>query len=184
MDRVEIFLNEKLNPLYRAHYAFWVYWWPLWRSIYSGPRIRQCWDKFSLVKQGQSFLDYGCGTGDFTIPAAKIVGTKGTVYALDCFPRQLKVVQRRARKERLSNIVTMLSDTKVGLPDECIDVVWMCDVLHEIRQKRAALEESHRVLKKEGVLVIHDGMKDRVLAYTSGLFRLNGKDGNLFKFVK
>jgi len=181
---IEHFLEEKLNPIYRAHYAIWVRWWPLWRGIYTGRNIRRKWKQFNLVGEGQSFLDYGCGTGDFTIPAAKIVGTRGKVYALDRFPRQLKIVEEKARKERLSNIETILSDEKAGLPDECVDIVWMCDTFHEIKQKRAVIEELHRVVKREGVLAIYDGMKDKVLSYTTGLFSLNGKDNKLLKFVK
>jgi ubiquinone/menaquinone biosynthesis C-methylase UbiE len=184
VDRIEGFLEEKLNPLYRAHYALWVYWWPLWRSLYSGRAIMRLWDKYNLIKEGQCLLDYGCGTGEFAIPAAKIVGSKGTVYALDCFPRLLRVVQKRARKEGLSNIILIVSDTQVALPDECIDIVWMCDVFHELRQKRAVLEELHRVLKKNGILAIHDGMKDRVLNYTDNLFLLNGKHGCLLRLIK
>ena len=181
---IERFLEEKLNLIYRVHYALWVRWWPLWRSIYTGRNIRRKWEQFNLVREGQSFLDYGCGTGDFTIPAARAVGVKGKVCALDCFPRQLKIVEEKARKEGLSNIETVLSDEKIGLPDECIDVIWMCDVLHEVKQKRAVLEELYRVLKTEGVLAIYDGMRDDVLSYTEGLFSLNGKDGKLLKFVK
>lgn len=184
VERIERFLDEKLNPVYRAHYALWVYWWPLWRSLYSGRAIQRLWDKYNLVKEGQLLLDYGCGTGDFSIPAAKIVGSAGKVYALDCFPRQLRIVKTRAHKEGLSNIEVILSDLETGLPDECVDIVWMCDVFHEVRQKRAVLEELHRVLKKEGILAIHDGMKGRVLDYTDNLFSLNGKHGNLLRFVK
>lgn len=106
------------------------------------------------------------------------------VYALDCFPRQLEIVRRRSRKEGLSNIETILSASKTGLPDESVDVVWMCDVLHEIPEKRAVLEELHRVLKKEGVLAIYDGMKDKVLEYTQNLFSLSERDGKLLTFVK
>jgi len=181
---IERFVEENLNLLYRAHYAVWVWWWPLWRGIYTGRSIRRKWDQFNLVQEGQTLLDYGCGTGDFTIPAAKIVGTRGKVYALDRFPRQLKIVEKKARKEGVSNIETILSDNKTGLPDECIDIIWMCDVFHEIKQKRAVLEEAHRVLKRGSALAIYDGMKDRVLSITEGLFSLNGKDGKLLKLVK
>ncbi len=108
----------------------------------------------------------------------------GKVYALDCFPRQLKIVEERSRKQGLTNIETILSDNRTGLPDECIDIVWMCDVFHEVTQRRAVLEELHRVLRREGVLAIYDGMKDRVLNYTTGLFSLTGRDGKLLRFAK
>ena len=152
--------------------------------MYSGRNIQQKWKQFNLVKEGQTFLDYGCGTGCFTIPAARMVGNRGKVYALDCFPRQLEIVEKRSRKKGLTNIETILSDNKTGLPDESIDTIWMCDVLHEVKQRRAVLEELHRVLRREGVLAIYDGMRDKVLGYTTGLFSLIGKDGKLFRFAK
>ena len=138
-----------------------------------------------LVAEGQTFLDYGCGTGCFSIPAARMVGESGKVFALDCFPRQLEVVTRRSRKEGLTNIEVILSECDTGLPDACVDVVWMCDVLHEVQDRRAVLEEVHRVLRREGTLVIHDGMKeDRGLSYTEELFSLNDRDGKLLRFIK
>jgi ubiquinone/menaquinone biosynthesis C-methylase UbiE len=181
---IEIFLKEKLPAVHRAWYALWIHWWPWWRKMHSGPMIQRKWRQFDLVAPGQSFLDYGCGTGCFTLPAARIVGETGRVYALDCFPRQLEVVKKRAGKAKLNNIETILSDAKTGLPDESIDIVWMCDVFHEIEQRRAVLEELHRVLRRDGVLVIYDGMRERVLNYASGLFSLSERDDKLLKFVK
>jgi ubiquinone/menaquinone biosynthesis C-methylase UbiE len=35
------------------------------------------------LKPGRNVLEVGCGPGFFTIPAAKIVGDEGFVYALD-----------------------------------------------------------------------------------------------------
>ena len=183
MFDVERFLEEKLNPVYRAHYALWVYWWPLWRSI-SGRNILRKWEQCNLVQEGQTFLDYGCGTGDFSIPAAKKVSENGKVYALDYFPRQLEIVTEKSEKAGLTNIETIHSNSKTGLADESVDVIWMCDVLHEIKERRAVLEELHRVLKREGVLAIHDGMGDKVLDYTTDLFSLTERDDKFFNFAK
>jgi ubiquinone/menaquinone biosynthesis C-methylase UbiE len=184
LSELERIIEEKLEPVYKAHYAIWVYWWPLWRSLYSGRKILKKWEHFGLVRQGQTFLDYGCGTGFFTIAASRIVGENGKVYALDCFSRQLDIVVRRTSRKGLTNIETILSDNETGLPDECIDVVWMCDVFHEVQQRRAVLEELHRVLKKEGVVAIYDGMGDKVLGYTEDLFTLIGREGKLLTFTR
>jgi len=184
LSEIERLIGEKLEPVYKAHYAVWVYWWPLWRSLFSGQKILQKWQNFELVKEGHTFLDYGCGTGFFTYVAARTVGEGGRVYALDRFPRQLEIVAKRLAKKGLTNIETILSDGKTGLPDECIDVAWMCDVLHEVQQRRAVLEELHRVLKKDGVLAVYDGMKDKVLSHTEGLFALNRKEDKLLTFIK
>ncbi len=180
----ECFLKEKLKTVYRAHYAFWVYWWPLWRGIYSRKNIQQKWKQFGVVEEGQSFLDYGCGTGCFAIPAAKLVGRRGKVYALDCFARQLQIVEKKSKTERLDNIETILSDTRIGLPDESIDTIWMCDVLHEVKQKRALLEELYRVLRRTGALVIYDSMRKGVLVHTEDLFSLAKSEGKFIKFFK
>jgi len=180
---IERFLEEKLNPVYKAHYAVWVYWWPAWRRI-SGRNILRQWEQINLIQEGQTVLDYGCGTGSFAIPAARIVRTRGKVYALDYFPRQLEIVNEKSKKEGLNNIETILSDSKTGLSDECIDVIWMCDVLHEIKERRAVLEELHRVLRREGILAIHDGMREKVLDYATDLFSLTERDGKLLRFAK
>lgn len=184
MPEIERFLEEKLNPIYKAHYAVWVYWWPLWRGIYSERSILRKWEQVNLVQEGQTFLDYGCGTGSFTIPAARIVGRKGRVYALDCFPRQLEIVEEKSRKEGLTNIETIPSYSKTGLPDECTDVIWMCDAFHEVQERRAVLEELHRVLRREGVLAIYDGMREKVLSYIPDLFSLTGRDNKFLRFAK
>ncbi len=181
---IEHFIEEKFPRLYKAHYALWVYWWPLWRGLYSRRSIQRKWAQFNLVGEGQYLLDYGCGTGCFTIPAARMVGVEGKVYALDCFPRQLKIVEKRASKAGLTNIETILSDSETGLPDECIDIVWACDVFHEVAQKRLVLEELHRVLRSEGTLAIYDSMGDEVLDYTKDLFSLIGRGDKLLRFVK
>ena len=183
MFDIERFLEEKLNPIYQAHYALWVYWWPLWRAI-SGRSILRKWEQTNLVQGGQIFLDYGCGTGDFTIPAARIVGPRGKAYALDYFPHQLEIVEEQSKKKGLTNIETILSDKNTGLPDECIDVIWMCDVLHEVRERRAVLEELHRVLRREGVLAMYDGMREKALNYTTGLFSLSGREDKFLRFAK
>lgn len=184
MADVEIYLKEKLNPLYRVWYGAWVYWWPIWRTYISGPKILKKWTEFDLVKEGQYFLDFGCGTGDFTIPAARIVGRTGKVFALDCNPKQLEIVANKARKAGVTNIETVLSEGQPRLAGESIDTIWMCDVIHEIRGKREVLEEAHRLLKNRGTLIIYDSLKDKLVDYTHGLFSLEKQDGKLLKFLK
>ena len=104
------------------------------------------------LKKGQVVLEYGCGIGSYTIPAAQIVGDEGTVYALDIHPLAIRTVKKRGAKENLTNIQTILSDRETGLPDECVDVVLLYDTLHLVGDQQALLEELHRVLKPGGFL--------------------------------
>ncbi|MCK4308341.1 methyltransferase domain-containing protein, partial [candidate division WOR-3 bacterium] len=55
------------------------------------------------IREGQTVLDFGCGSGYYTIPAAKIVGSNGKVYALDKDGEKLKEVAEMAASENLSN---------------------------------------------------------------------------------
>ena len=52
--------------------------------------------KYIGVKAGQSVLDFGCGSGIYTIPVAGIVGKRGKVYALDKAREDLDNLMRRA----------------------------------------------------------------------------------------
>ena len=56
------------------------------------------------LKPGQTVLEVGCGPGFFTIPAAKIVGKEGKVYAVDTHPMAIGRVQNKIRKEEITNV--------------------------------------------------------------------------------
>ena len=48
------------------------------------------------IKKGQKVLDFGCGSGNYTIPMARIVGEEGLVYALDQDKETLDGLIRKA----------------------------------------------------------------------------------------
>lgn len=85
--------------------------------------------------------------------AARMVGQRGVVYALDNQPLHIAILWFRTRLRRLRNIKLIFSDAKVtGLSNESIDVVFVCDAFHEFGDKKGTLEEFHRILKAGGVL--------------------------------
>jgi SAM-dependent methyltransferase len=109
------------------------------------------------VKRAQTVLDYGCGSGTFTIPSAIIVGKRGKVYAFEARSRLLERVREKAREAGLSNIVTVLSDSskpRIALPDKCVDMILVYDVMHEIDDRQGLLQELCRVLKDDGILSV------------------------------
>lgn len=53
------------------------------------------------IKRGQIILDFGCGVGHYTIPAAKVVGKRGRVYALDKDGEVLNQLMQTAESEGL-----------------------------------------------------------------------------------
>ena len=109
------------------------------------------------IGDGQSILDFGCGSGTYTIPAAKLVGRNGKIYALDVSQGALKKLSRKAEKEGLDNIVTLLSSGNVDIPieNETLNHVLLIDVLQEISEKDTLFEEIHRILKPDGLMTVY-----------------------------
>jgi len=109
------------------------------------------------LKAGQSILDFGCGPGIFTIPAAEIAGESGSVIALDVRSQPLERVREKAVNVGLDNIRTILvesPDLSTGIPKESLDVILVFDMLHSVTDSQRFFLELHRVLKKSGFLSI------------------------------
>lgn len=60
------------------------------------------------LREEMIILNYGCGTGRFTILSAKIVGRKGKVYAADVRSSALERVKKEAENEGLETMETVL----------------------------------------------------------------------------
>jgi len=97
-------------------------------------------------------------------------------------------VAKKAKKKRLTNISTILSDRDTGLPDGSVDVVLLYDTLHMIKDKGALLKELHRVMKPKGLLsIMAEHMKIEDVLETverDGLFSLKEQQGRLVNFEK
>jgi len=112
------------------------------------------------IKKGQIVLDFGCGSGYYTIPAAKIVGNKGKVYALDKDRSCLHEVMQRAKSWRLENIqiIQTSGELKIPLEDESVDVVLLYDVLHShyfsLSDRKELLAEIHRLSKPNALISV------------------------------
>jgi len=111
----------------------------------------------SGVREGQTVLDFGCGSGNFTIAAARIVGEKGKVYTQDIHPLAIEAVKKKVAKEKLSNVTTILSDVDTGLPDQSVDVVLLYRTFYLVKDKQGLLDELHRVIKPGGILSVLGG---------------------------
>ena len=136
------------------------------------------------VNRRHTVLDYGCGLGTFTIPSSRIVGKRGKVYAFEARSDRLERVKEKAKEAALSNIVTVLSDSSeasIDLPDKCIDIILVYDMMHEVDDRRGLLQEMYRVLKREGILSVfpmHMGTEHFIdVMKDYGLFELRNRYG-------
>jgi len=113
------------------------------------------------IKSCQSILDFGCGSGTYTIPTAKIVGKKGNVYALDKDKNALDNLMKQAKLGGLKNIRRMATSggLSIDLPDESVDVSLIFDVFHryyfpQIGDRKRLLDEIYRVTKINGFVSV------------------------------
>jgi ubiquinone/menaquinone biosynthesis C-methylase UbiE len=114
------------------------------------------------IKAGQVVLDFGCGSGTYTVPAARTVGDKGKVYALDKDNKILNELMQKVQSAGLNNIERMDAhgELEIGLADGSVDVVLLFDVLHSYyfprpEDRRELLDEVHRICKAEALVLVY-----------------------------
>ena len=110
------------------------------------------------VRPGASVADVGAGSGWFTVRAARRVGERGVVYAVDINQEYLDYIAERAKKEQLPNDKTALgAEDDPRLPASSVDAVLILKTYHEIA-KPVTLMGHLRDALRPGALV---GIIDR-----------------------
>lgn len=110
----------------------------------------------SPLKSGQVVLEVGCGTGFFTIPAARLVGDRGRLVAMDILPESVELVARRAHEAGMMNIQAIQGNAlDTSLEGGIFDAVILYGMIPAPMLPLAPLlTEMHRVLKPEGALTV------------------------------
>jgi ubiquinone/menaquinone biosynthesis C-methylase UbiE len=112
------------------------------------------------LKKGDIMADIGCGIGYFTIPASKIVGDSGRVFAMDIIPEMLQEVEIKMSKENVSNVETVLTkENDLKLEEDKITIAFMSTVLHETEDKEKFLREVKRIISPEGRIAVIEWQK-------------------------
>ena len=107
------------------------------------------------IKEGMTVLDFGSGPGFFTIPAAKLVGPAGKIYAVDVQQQMLDMLVKYADKKGvLGNIVAINNpEQEIGIELEA-DVILAIYVAHEVPDRDKLFLSLKKRLKPEGVLLL------------------------------
>lgn len=113
------------------------------------------------VAAGNRIADLGCGrVGQFTFPAAHMVGKYGAVYAADIQQSIVQAIREAARARQLQNIHPVWADLEdhgsTNIPQGTIDVGLLVATLVHAQKKQNMLTEAMRLLKPGGRLVVID----------------------------
>lgn len=110
------------------------------------------------IRPGMIIADFGAGGGYFTIPAARIAGENGKVYAIDVQKQTVNLIRSKANLEHLLNVETVWADLErpqgSHLPAESVDAVIVANILFQAEAKHEVLAEAWRVVKSGGRLAI------------------------------
>lgn len=115
------------------------------------------------LNKGMLVADFGCGGGFYSIPAAQMVGGNGQVCAIDVIESKLAATQSISRQMGLRNVRVMRADLEKPMTEmnagEC-DAVITANILHEVSNLKAVIQNIYRVLKTGGKVLVVEWKKE------------------------
>ncbi len=110
------------------------------------------------IREGDTVLDIGSGSGTDLLLAARRVGPQGRAFGLDFTPAMIKKTLETIRAAGMHQAYVLQGDAgeTIPLPDDSVDVVTSNGVINLIPDKARAFSEIHRVLRPGGKLQFAD----------------------------
>lgn len=112
------------------------------------------------IHEGMLVADFGAGSGFFTRAAAREVGPKGIVWAVDVNRDILSRIKNLAAAEGLHNVEVVHGDIEreggSHLPADQFDFCVVANVLFSVEHKKEFVQEVRRVLHRGGCALVVD----------------------------
>ncbi|HAH05678.1 MAG TPA: class I SAM-dependent methyltransferase [Elusimicrobia bacterium] len=118
-----------------------------WESLFDVPLIL---DRMGVDASVRDLVEFGCGYGTFTLPAAQRI--TGRLHALDMDDVVMKMARDRAAAAGLGNIKFLQRDfitEGTGLSDNSADYVMLFNILHH-EHPLEMTREALRILRPDG----------------------------------
>jgi ubiquinone/menaquinone biosynthesis C-methylase UbiE len=127
--------------------------WNVIRSEYFEERLKyKVLSKVSI--KDKVVADLGCGTGFLSLALAL---DASIVFSIDQSVNMLMESRKLMETKKFNNVYSIKSDLEnLALFDESVDVVFINMALHHVKDAKKAIEEMHRIIKKDGTLIISD----------------------------
>ena len=138
------------------------------------------------INPGDTVLDFGCGPGSYSVAIAELLQGTGKIFAIDNHPLAIEHVCQIARKKKLQNIQTILSDCDTGLPSNSIDIILLYYIFNDLKNSEKVLWELYRVLKPDGILSFSEYNIKKISSRfeKKNLFKLQKKNEITHTFLK
>jgi ubiquinone/menaquinone biosynthesis C-methylase UbiE len=106
--------------------------------------------------EGRTVLEVGCGTGFFTIPAARLIGDRGSLVAMDVLAESVELVAEKVRASSLQQVQVVRGDAlDTKLDGESFQTVILFGVIPApMLPLTRLLPEMHRILEPRGILAV------------------------------
>ena len=126
-------------------------------------RPQQLFSELGL-RENMKVADLGCGAiGLFVFAAARMIGDKGMVYAVDILPSVVERIRGAASSEGLHTIVAVWSNIEIygatKIPAGSLDAAFLINTLFQSKKHEEMLREACRLIKPGGRLLVVDWKK-------------------------
>ena len=130
--------------------------WNVIRSEYFEERLKYKLLSLTNIKD-KVVADLGCGTGFVSLA---LVNEASIIFSVDNSSNMLKQLKNNILDKNYKNLYLIKSSLdNLSLFEDSVDVIFINMALHHIKDAKKAISEMHRVLKKDGVVIIADVME-------------------------
>lgn len=117
------------------------------------------------LEPGMDVGDIGAGTGFFSLMIADAVGPEGRVYAVDIAKNFVDHINTISRESGRTNIEGVVCDERSArLPENSIDLAFICDTYHHFEYPFDTLKSLHDALRPGGRIIIVDFVRIKGLS--------------------